>query len=75
MVYEDSSCWSEVPCIQNAKFENLILLSSGDKTSFYSFKMQLWWLFAVCEAAIGKQSGMGRDRKGAKKIVCVMERK
>lgn len=40
VVYEDSSCWSGVPCIQNAKFENLILLSSGDKTSFYSFKMQ-----------------------------------
>lgn len=29
----------------------------------------------MCEAAIGKQSGMGRDRKGAKKAVCVMERK
>lgn len=81
VVYENSSCWSGFPCTQTAKFQNLFLLSSGEKTSFIPSRYrnrQLCWLVTVClRQQLERQTGWDRRRQegGLKNCVCVMERK
>lgn len=78
VVYEDLSCWSELPSVQNTKFENLILLSSGEKTSLFLQDAEIGSYVGCCvpEAAIGKANGVGWKGigRGLKKMcVCVCD--